>query len=130
MKQTKTQYIPGVCNIGPAEIARRRRSGYIGLVASILLFAILVGFDTPQILRLLIFIPATMSATGFLQSYFHFCAGFGFQGVYNVVKPAGETETIEQKAFRQKDRLKALQITAYSAALGLIFALVAYYLPL
>lgn len=123
------EYIPGVCNIGPAEIARRRRAGYIGLISSVVLFAILLVFNTPPVYRLLIFIPVMSAASGFLQAYMHFCAGFGFKGVYNLVKPAGQTETISQKEFRKKDRQKALQITGLSVIIGLVFASIAYYLP-
>ena len=36
-------YQPGVCNIGPAEIARRRRAGHIGLIAA-------VAFNAPRII--------------------------------------------------------------------------------
>ena len=42
-------YQPGVCNIGPAEIARRRRVGHIGVIATILLFGLLVVLDLPPI---------------------------------------------------------------------------------
>ena len=30
-----SEYRPGVCNIGPAEIARRRMAGHVGLVATL-----------------------------------------------------------------------------------------------
>ncbi len=123
------EYIPGVCNIGPAEIARRRRSGYIGLAATGALWILFILFNVPPIWRLTLFIPATMSATGFLQAYMHFCAGFGFKGVYNVVKPAGVTETIQQKEARQKDRQKALHITGLSMLIGFVVAGISYYLP-
>jgi len=126
----RQEYIPGVCNIGPSEIARRRRSGWIGLAATLLLWAVFVLLNLPAAWRLILFFPATMSASGFLQAYFHFCAGFGFKGVYNLVKPAGQTETIQQKEFRRKDRQKALKITGLSILSGLIFAGVMYYLPL
>ncbi len=125
----RQEYIPGVCNIGPSEIARRKRSGWIGLIATLLLWAVFVLFNFPAAWRLILFFPATMSATGFLQAYFHFCAGFGFKGVYNLVKPAGQTETIQQKEFRRKDRQKALQIFFYSAVIGMFAALIVYILP-
>ncbi len=124
------EYIPGICNIGPAEIARRKRAGYAGLIVSIVLFTVLIGIKAHPVWRLLLVFPVMSAASGFLQAYFHFCAGFGFKGVYNVVKPAGKTETIQQKEFRTKDRQKALQITGLSILIGLIFAGVFYYLPL
>src|SRR6187402_3761141 len=57
-------YQPGVCNIGPAEIARRRRAGHIGLIAAVALFAVLVAVGAPPIARLLVAIPAIISASG------------------------------------------------------------------
>lgn len=124
------EYIPGVCNIGPSEIARRRRAGWTGLAATVVLWTLFVFFDIPALWRIFLFLPAMSAASGFLQAYFHFCAGFGFKGVYNLVKPAGQTETIQQKEFRRKDRQKALQITGLSALIGALVALVAYSLPL
>ena len=46
-KEQMAEYIPGVCNIGPAEIARRRRAGWTGLVATVVLWALFVFFDIP-----------------------------------------------------------------------------------
>lgn len=123
------EYVPGVCNIGPAEIARRRRAGYIGLISSVVFFAILLVFDISPVYRLLIFIPVMSAASGFLQAHFRFCAGFGLKGVYNVLKPVGQTETVTQNVFRKRDRQKALQITGMAILIGLIVAGIVYYLP-
>jgi hypothetical protein len=45
----------------------------------------------------------TLSTEGFLQTAFHFCAGFGMQGVFNFGAEVGKTETVEQAEFRQND---------------------------
>ncbi len=124
------EYIPGVCNIGPAEIRRRRQSGILGLVLSVGLLVFLLVIQADPVWRLLVALPVMSAATGFLQAYFHFCAGFGFKGVYNLAKPAGQTETVQQKEFRQKDRQKALQISAYSFAIGALVGIIAYSLPI
>ena len=123
------EYIPGVCNIGPAEIARRKRAGWMSLGISVVLLLLFILLRVPPFYRLIIFLPITSAASGFLQAYFHFCAGFGFKGVYNIMKPAGQTESIQQKEFRNKDRQKALQITVLSILIGLVFAGISYYLP-
>lgn len=125
MAATST-YKPGVCNIGPDEIAKREKSGWFGLIGLIGLWGLLVILNASQLWYLLVFFPATMAASGFLQAYLHFCAGFGLKGVYNVVKPAGQTETIGQQDMRAKDRRKAFQIVAGSALIGCITALIAY----
>ena len=90
------KYIPGVCNIGSQEINRRRRVGWIGLTVALLLLIILVGINVNPWWRLLIFFPATLSASGFLQAYFHFCAGFARRGVFNFGE-VGKMQEIHDK---------------------------------
>jgi hypothetical protein len=116
------KYIPGECNIGPAEINRRRRSGWVGLFATILFWLAVVIFRVSAPWRLLLFFPAFLSAEGFLQAAFHFCAGFGSRGLYNFGNVVGKTETVEQAEFRKKDQRKALLISLYSALIGIAVA--------
>jgi len=125
---TKQEYIPGVCNIGPAEINKRRQSGWFGLGATILLWVAFWVFRVPAIWRLLLFFPAAMSATGFLQAALHFCAGFGMLGVFNFGSEVGKTETIEQAEFRHKDKRKALLIIFYSVMIGIAAAIAGFLL--
>lgn len=121
MSNTST-YVPGVCNIGPAERIKRRQVGVIGTVATILVLLVLVILNVPHSWRLLVFLPATVAATGFLQDAFHFCAGFGIEGVYNIINNAGVTEGVTEKEFRRKDRNKALEIIGLSVVIGAIAA--------
>lgn len=121
-------YVPGVCNIGPAEIARRRRSGWIGAAITVVAWAGMAAFDVPPVLRLLLFIPAAMAASGFLQAAMHFCAYFGFSALFNVDKEAGNTDTVVEAEFRARDRRKAWQIVAYSVLVGAVVAVAAYVL--
>ena len=125
---TKQEYIPGICNIGPAEIKRRRQSGWLGLGATILLWAAFLVFHVPAPWRLFLFFPAAMSATGFLQAALHFCAGFGSRGVFNFGPEVGKTETVEQVEFRQKDQRKARLILLYSVMIGIAIAIAGFLL--
>ena len=125
---SKTEYIPGVCNIGPAEIGRRRRAGWIGAVATVALWAILWIFKVPAQWRLFLFFPASMAATGFLQAALHFCAGFGMRGIFNFGPVVGVTDSVEQAEFRRKDRTKARLIGLYSAFIGVGVAIVGSFL--
>ena len=122
-------YEPGVCNIGPAEIARRRRAGHIGLVAAIALFAVLVAIDAPNWTRLLIAIPAVMAASGYIQARLKFCAGFGSRGVFNFGE-VGPMERVADDADRARDRARARQIGAASIAIGLAAGVIAAVLPI
>jgi hypothetical protein len=123
------QYIPGVCNIGRDEIRRRRRTGHFGLFVSIVVFAALVLVDAPPIFRLIIFLPAAVSASGYIQAYLKFCAGFGQLGVFNF-GPRGSTQHVVDKAARAKDRAKARQIGLMAGLIGLAVALAAYIVPI
>ena len=120
------KYIPGVCNIGPAEIKKRKQAGWMGLVATIILWMAFIWFDVPSAWRLLLFFPAMMSATGFLQAYTHFCAYFGFASLFNF-GDVGKTDSVSQAEFRAKDRRRAWQIVIYSILIGLAVALVGYF---
>jgi hypothetical protein len=120
-------YIPGVCNIGPAEQKLRARSGWIGLAAAAVLGGILVASQAPPLWRLLVFLPAFSAATGFLQSALHFCLGFGFKSVFNFGEP-GRMDSVAEAEFRRIDRRKAQSILAYSALIGLAAALLAYWI--
>ena len=123
------EYQPGVCNIGPAEIARRRRAGHTGLAAAIALFAALVAIDAPDWTRFLVAIPAIGAASGYIQAHLRFCAGFGSMGVFNF-RELGPTERVSDDADRARDRARAFQIGFASAAIGIAAGIVAVALPI
>jgi hypothetical protein len=125
---TSADYQPGVCNIGPAEIARRRRAGHVGLIATIVLFAILVLVSAPPLARLILVIPAAVSASGYLQAYLKFCAGFGSRGIFNF-EDVGTTQQVADTAARALDKGKANRIGLASFAIGIAVAIVAVLLP-
>ncbi len=127
---THSEYVPGVCNIGQAEIKKRRQFGWYGLIATIALWALFWLFRVPAPWRLFLFLPAAMGATGFLQAALHFCAGFGSRGVYNFRADVGQTDTVEQAEFRLKDRRKASLIGLYSALVGVVVALAGLFLTI
>jgi hypothetical protein len=126
---TDAGYQPGVCNIGPAEIARRRRAGHMGLGASGVLLLGLVAFDAPAWARLLVALPAAGAASGYLQARLRFCAGFGSRGVFNF-GPLGPTQLVEDAEARRRDRARATQIGLASAAIGVAAGVAAALLPL
>jgi hypothetical protein len=121
-------YQPGVCNIGPAEIARRRRAGHVGLIATIALLAILVLVSAPPLARLILVIPAAVSASGYLQASLKFCAGFGSRGIFNF-NEVGTTEQVADAAARALDKAKANRIGLASFTIGIAVALVTVLVP-
>jgi hypothetical protein len=122
-------YRPGVCNIGPEEIARRRRAGHIGLVATALLLVALVAIDAPPLARALVALPAIMAASGYLQAWFKFCAGFGSRGIFNF-GPVGATQAVVDDAARALDRAQARRIGFAALGIGAAVGILAVVLPL
>jgi hypothetical protein len=122
-------YQPGTCNIGPAEIARRRRAGHVGLGAAIVVLVVLVAIDAPPLSRLLVALPAAAAASGYLQARLRFCAGFGSKGIYNFGE-LGQTVQVEDVEARRRDRARATQIGLASLAIGVAVGIAAVLLPL
>ena len=121
-------YRPGACNMGPSEIARRRRAGHVGLAATVGTLGLLVAIDAPPAARLLVALPAASAAAGYLQAALHFCAGFGSRGVFNF-GPLGETQRIVDRDARARDRSKAVQIGLASLVIGVAAGTGAALLP-
>ena len=122
-------YQPGACNIGPAEIARRRQAGHVGLAIAIGALVGLVAIDAPPVTRLLVALPAAAAASGYLQARFRFCAGFGSKGIYNFGE-IGQTIQVDDADARQRDKAKSAQIRNASLAIGVAVGLLAVALPL
>ena len=121
-------YQAGACNIGPAEIRRRRMVGHVGLVAAIALLVALVEIGAPAVLRLLVVVPATLSASGYLQARMRFCANYGWRGIFNLGELGQDAQVIDEDA-RAADRRLALRIGLGSLGIGLGAAIVAALLP-
>lgn len=122
------EYRAGTCNIGPAEIARRRRTGHVGLGATLLVFLGMVVLGLPPIVRLALFVPAAVGAAGYLQAWLKFCAAYGSLGVFNFGE-AGRSQPVADPAARRRDRVRAAQISIASFVIGAAVALAAFLLP-
>jgi hypothetical protein len=128
MSTTTAQYQPGVCNIGPAEIRQRRRSGIAGVIVTVIVVVAFVVFHVPGPWRAFIILPAALGATGFLQAAFHFCARFGMSGLFNFGQ-VGTQEAVHEQEYRRKDQRKALLIIGLSALIGVAVFGIALLLP-
>ena len=120
------QYVPGVCNIGPAEIKKRRALGWGAGALTLVLIPLFHWLGVSPATRLVIFLPAMAAANGFLQAQLHFCVGFGFAALFRVDDNA-KVESVTQAEFRAIDRKRAIQIVSYSALIGLGVAALCYF---
>ena len=124
-----TEYRPGACNIGPSEIARRRRAVHVGLLAAAVTLGALVAIGSPPAARLIVALPAAVAASGYLQARLHFCAGFGSRGVFNF-GPLGQQQAVADGGARAQDRSRANQIGLASLAVGVAVGVLGVLLPL
>lgn len=123
------EYKAGVCNIGPEEIARRRRAGHFGAAMTVGALIVLIALGVPPIFRLVLVVPAAVAASGYLQAWLKFCAGFGRLGVYNFGR-VGPMSPVIDDAARAADRRKSNLIGLASLLIGLAVGVVAVLLPI
>jgi len=124
-----TEYIPGTCNIGKAEIRQRQVVALIGLFLSV---SALIGFISTKAspsIRLGIFLPLTVFAVGFIQSRKKFCLAFGFMGTFNFAR-LGKMSKVVDKESLAADRKTAAIILLQSLGLAAILTVAVYLLPL
>lgn len=124
----KSTYIPGVCNIGPAQIRVRWIFGWTGALLTVCTWLLFRRLGASALWYWGLAAPATVAAIGFLQAYNHFCADFGLRGVFNMDPELTATDTPIQAQYRNQDRQKALSILFTSIGLGLFVAIVAVWL--
>ncbi len=123
-----SQYQPGVCNIGPAEIARRRTSGHLAALASVALLSALVAAHAPRRWRLLVVLPAAASASGYIQAQSKFCAGFGSRGQFNFGL-LGQEQEVEDPEARALDVARSRRMGLQSLGIGVAVGGAALVLP-
>ena len=125
------EYVPGACNIGPEEIARRQRVARIGLVATVALalalLALGVGVGSPT--RLFVGLPLTGAAIGWIQARRRFCMAYGLAGTFNL-GAIGNMERVSSAAALAADRRTALVIVAQGIAVGTIGAAAYFAAPI
>jgi hypothetical protein len=122
-------YHPGVCNIGPAEIAARRRFAWLALVITIITLAALVLLHVAPVVRFIVALPAAGTAIAYLQVALKFCVAFGSRGVFNFGQ-VGTVQRVEDADARSRDRARTIRMVLAGVAIGVIVGILAVVLPL
>lgn len=115
------------CNIGPDEIARRRRSAVAASIATAIAAAALVALDVPAAVRLLLWPLATAAAITWLQVIHRFCVAFGALGLENFGR-VGDQQAVDPR-IRAADRRRAFQVILEGGLIGLVVTLVVAAIP-
>jgi hypothetical protein len=116
------------CNIGPAEIERRRVTGWVLTAFAIAVGVLFFVVDAPPTARLLIWPFATAAAITWLQVFHGFCVSFGLIGLENFGR-LGDEQKVEASA-RPADRRRALEVILEGGLIGLAVAFVLVALPI
>ena len=120
-----SEYISGACNIGPAEIKRRKQGAVVGGIAFLLTALLLISTNTSSSARLIAFLPALLFTVGLIQSRRKFCVAYGFLGVFSLEK-LGATTKISINQDLKADRSYAIKLLLQSVlAAAVLTALVA-----
>jgi hypothetical protein len=116
-------YVPGACNIGPAEIARRRRAAIAATVLTVVVAAAVVVARLPDAAAVVLFPLATGAAVSWLQVVRRFCVAFGAAGIKNL-GDLGTVSPVSDPAARTADRATTRRMIIESCAYGAIATLV------
>jgi|SRR5580658_9092034 hypothetical protein len=122
-------YVPGVCNINRAEIAKRRTAGYIGTVIFLVVLAAAIYFSLPSIVKLLLFLPGYLGSIGFLQAREKFCVGFAAASKQNATEGSQEVHDIKDESSHKKDLSRAALMKRQASIIALVFTVIALALP-
>ena len=117
-----SEYISGACNIGPAEIKRRKQGAYLGGVLYLIVSISLIASDASKSARLWVFLPAALFAVGYIQSKRKFCVAYGFLGIFNFEK-LGKTTKIKVNQELKADRKYAIKLSVQALLIAIILTL-------
>ena len=115
------------CNIGPAEIARRRRLAILLTAITVLLVGAVVAAGVPAIGRLAVFPFAAAVGVTWLQVIRRFCVHFGAFGLENF-GALGEEHSVAQEV-RRADLRQSLEMIGQGLLFGLVVTFVVLQLP-
>jgi len=125
---TATNYIPGVCNINPQEVRKRRLSGHVGLALTVVLAAAALILHATWYFRIVLIIPSFISAIGYLQARNKFCVGFASAKQQNADN--GDTVKITDQAALKKDSQKSRFMNLQAVVIAAVVTAVICVIPL
>ena len=122
-------YRPGVCNIGPREVAKRRAFGVVGIAVAVALGALLLVVDAPPLARILVLLPLWGGLISLEQARRKFCAGFARAGIRTAFG-SDATEAVTDAADLATDRAAGQRMVAYCGAIAAAVTAVFVLLPI
>ena len=125
---TETNYIPGTCNIGNEQLTKRKRFLIKCILITVLCISYQLIFHSDKILRLLMFIPFTVTAVAAQQVMYKFCYRLGLMGMYGFGE-LGKEKSVEENEYKKLDRKKSQKMIVSSVLISAILTFGYYFLP-
>jgi hypothetical protein len=111
-------------NIGPRQRNRRLFGGFLFAAMTVGVAAALLWFDAPQPWRLLVFLPAWMSAIGFFQFSEQTCVALAARRLRNMDSGDEEvTDLIQLARMRAQSRRVHIRAAVSAIAIAALFTL-------
>jgi hypothetical protein len=123
--QSNECYIAGSVNVGRKERKRRYKNGWFYLVVCLALFLMIYFFKLPRAFGLLIYIPAALSALGFLQAANSFCVYYGLRKEYRL---DNESNNVQDEEDIVADKKTSINIIVVALSIALVATFFAYIL--
>jgi hypothetical protein len=115
-----TAYVPGVCNINNEEISKRRKVGHIGLAVFLVVLIALLLISVTRYSRIILFFPAYLSATGYLQAKNKFCVGYGRAGLQNADPGSVKASQVTESDAIAADKRRTQQMNLEAALIAIV----------
>ncbi|HEY8187608.1 MAG TPA: hypothetical protein VIF64_16165 [Pyrinomonadaceae bacterium] len=115
-----------VMNIGPREQSKRRVLGLVALTIGVGVAFVLIIYDAPRWMRLIIFFPIWLAGLGLMQARERTCIALAARGTCNL--DAGETKLFDDDLIKQL-RHKARVINRRSLITAAVITLLALVFP-
>jgi predicted nucleic acid-binding Zn ribbon protein len=129
MTTADTSYVPGVCNINREEISKRRNIGHVGLAVLVTLLVVLLLVSVSRYYRIILFLPAMLSASGYLQARNHFCVGYAGAGQQNATPGSDKASEITDAKSKSADKARARNMNLQTMLIAAVITVVAVFLP-
>lgn len=124
---SESQYQAGVCNIGGAEVTRRKQVSYFGGAIYLVLLILSLVSTSSSALRLPVFISALIFAIGYIQSRKKFCLAFGLMGTFNFSELGKLSKVVSPEALAA-DRKLAVLIIGQALALATLLTVPVFFI--
>lgn len=124
-----TNYVPGMCNINPTEIKRRRQSGYFCLAVAATGLGLFLYLHASWPYFLVLFIPLYVGVLGLLQARSKFCVAFASAGKQHADDGSDVTDVTDTEA-KKLDQLKARTMYLKALVISLPITAILCLLPL